>query len=234
MTEIQTLKPLTTEFEKVSKIIYVLYSLYCLVSYVMMTYYSFYLLIFSDITVSHLAKTTHPYYDKLIFWALQYLSIDTVHKYFDRLYLKHYYTNENMYKIMLLHHTLGLCLTLYMYVADISHISAIALYTFEFTSIFLQLFALRKDEISFIGYTIKNFKHLSLWLFWLSFLVVRIVYGNIMTVYLAYLAFVEPVTVDLRIATVMLGSFLLTANNVWFYKLNGMYVKSKKNKILEY
>lgn len=228
MSETQTLYPNTNEFAIISKIIYVIYTLYCFICYIMMSYYSFYLLFFSDITFSHLSKITHPYYGKLILWALQYLIIDTFHKYYDRLYLKHYYTNDRMYNIMLLHHILGITTTMYIYLLDISHISGIALYTFEFTSIFLLLFSLKIKRINLCCLQINNVRNISLWLFWSSFLVIRVIYGNIVSLYLYYLAYIEQVPWHFTFIANIIFPFLLLANNSWFYKLHKIYKKSKK------
>lgn len=175
---------------------------------------------YSDIQFNLTSKTNDPLYNILVIAAVQYLVIDTIHKELDRQYhLNHFYSNYTSYIVMMIHHILSLVMTIGSYLMDINHSSIIALYMFEITNIPLLLYTLKLPYCQF--YILR--------IFWLSFFLVRVLYGNFMIIYIFSDILVTQIPRLQLYCAIIMYMFLLTANNYWFYKLNGIY-RIKYNK----
>lgn len=190
------------------------YNMYCMTSYLFICYYSLSLIFNTNVTPSHYFNTNDSNYYKLTVASCQYFIIDTIYKIVDYFYLQISKTNPIMKFLMLYHHIGGLIGTITIYKSGFGASSIIYLYLFELSSIPLLLFS-------------NNYKrHITLPCTWLAFLLVRIIFGNYILLQLIYHLFIENISLFLKIGGLNAYIFFITVNNLWFYKLSQMMLKS--------
>jgi hypothetical protein len=195
---------------------YYIYTLYCILTYTLMSYYSFYILCYTDISFSHKVIIEHSYYNYLIICSISYLLIDLIYKAIDKRYLHYFCTNTSTDSILNIHHILVLMGTFYSYICNVTAISIVTLYLFEFSSIFLTLYYTCYEGI---------LKKICMYLFWFSFLIVRIIFGNVMLPYLLYYAYYELDKITF-IVSCTVYVFLFIVNNYWFVLLTKKIFKN--------
>lgn len=174
--------------------------------YSLIVFYAHNLIRHYGVVTNLLLTAEHPDYHRLTGVGCLFLATD----YFLKRANRNYYNNRmSVYYQLQLHHIIGISGYLMSYFAGIGQFITINLSLFEVSSIPL------------LFYTENIFPRTSFVLTWISFLFVRVLWGNYMLLSAMYDSF-QPGLPFTR-AVIFLGrlslTFFLLANNFWFYMM---------------
>ena len=185
---------------------------YYLISYVLIIAFSGIIIYQNGIKTNLLELIQNKNYYNLTIVSVSYLIIDFFYKYFT--------SNKNkLYYALQVHHVIGIFCYILSYLTGIGQSVVTNLSMFEISSIPL------------VFYSEKIYTSISLPLTWLSYLFVRIIFGNYLlfnTIYQLYL-YQDKISIIFLGVSHIACWFFIFANNYWFYLLTKSMYKNRMN-----